>query len=393
LIRLGIPLFGGRQWMGGFNYLENLLLAIGAHCGDQITGVVFVGAGVDPELEQRLRAIRGAEIVVDDAFDDAGTGPRLAATLATGVDAAAAAAFQRARIDLAFETARFFGARCPVPALAWMPDFQHRRLRNQFSAFAYWRRDLGFRLQAGSGRLIMLSSRDARGDCERFYPAARGHTAVVHFAPRPGPRPTAAAVAQVRARYSLPQRYFFLPNQFWTHKNHETVIRALAIARTAGKPAVVVMTGAEADPRDPGHAPRLRALIETLGVQDDARLLGLAPHEDIAPLLAGCEALINPSLSEGWSTAVEEAKAVGAPMILSDIPVHREQAAGAASFFEPASPERLAAILMLTLCGPPSGREDPQALEGRAKARFRAFAADFAAAAHRAVDGEANGAA
>lgn len=40
-------------------------------------------------------------------------------------------------------------------------------------------------------------------------------------------------------------------------------------------------------------------------------------------------ALLNPSRFEGWSTTVEEAKAAGTPMILSDIPVHREQAPNA----------------------------------------------------------------
>jgi glycosyltransferase involved in cell wall biosynthesis len=34
---------------------------------------------------------------------------------------------------------------------------------------------------------------------------------------------------------------------------------------------------------------------------------------------------INPSLFEGWSTTVEEAKALGKFIILSDIKVHREQ--------------------------------------------------------------------
>jgi glycosyltransferase involved in cell wall biosynthesis len=41
-------------------------------------------------------------------------------------------------------------------------------------------------------------------------------------------------------------------------------------------------------------------------------------------------ALINPSLFEGWSTTVEEAKSTGTPMILSDLGVHREQAEGMA---------------------------------------------------------------
>ena len=385
MIRLGIPMFGGRQWMGGFNYLENLLVALGTHCAGQITGVVFVGPDADPELEARLRAIPGAEVVRESAFDPAGANARLATALATGVDTAAAAAFQRHDIGLAFETARFFGRRLPIPVLAWMPDFQHRRLPARFGAMAYWRREFGFRQQAAAGRLIMLSSQDARADCELYYRAARGHTVVVNFAPRPQPRPAAATIAEVRLRYGLPARYFFLPNQFWTHKNHEAVIRALAVCRAAGKPAVVAMTGGQDDPRDPDHAPRLLRLIAELGVRDDARLLGLIPSADVAALLAGCEALINPSLFEGWSTTVEEARALGAPMILSDIPVHHEQAGPAATYFDPASPDRLAALLTLAMCGPPTAREDSTVLADRARARFAAFARDFAAAAVRAA--------
>ncbi len=45
-------------------------------------------------------------------------------------------------------------------------------------------------------------------------------------------------------------------------------------------------------------------------------------------LLAHAVAVINPSRFEGWSSSVEEAKALGKPLIVSDIPVHREQVAG-----------------------------------------------------------------
>ena len=50
--------------------------------------------------------------------------------------------------------------------------------------------------------------------------------------------------------------------------------------------------------------------------------------------MIGANALLNPSRFEGWSTTVEEAKAVGTPMLLSDIAVHREQAPQA-RFFAP----------------------------------------------------------
>jgi glycosyltransferase involved in cell wall biosynthesis len=56
-------------------------------------------------------------------------------------------------------------------------------------------------------------------------------------------------------------------------------------------------------------------------------------------------ALINPSLFEGWSTAVEEAKSIGKRIILSDISVHREQNPDGGIFFNPNNSTELANIL------------------------------------------------
>jgi glycosyltransferase involved in cell wall biosynthesis len=53
-------------------------------------------------------------------------------------------------------------------------------------------------------------------------------------------------------------------------------------------------------------------------------------------------ALINPSLFEGWSSTVEEAKSLGKRIILSDIPIHREQNPPGGLYFKSDDPEMLA---------------------------------------------------
>jgi glycosyltransferase involved in cell wall biosynthesis len=53
-------------------------------------------------------------------------------------------------------------------------------------------------------------------------------------------------------------------------------------------------------------------------------------------------AFINPSRFEGWSTSVEEAKSMGKQIVLSDIPVHREQAPSRGFFFADNDPRALA---------------------------------------------------
>jgi glycosyltransferase involved in cell wall biosynthesis len=235
----------------------------------------------------------------------------------------------------------------------------------------------------------MLSSEDARQDCERFYRASRGRTAVVRFAV-----PVDAEIDPMRGRavaheHGLPERFFFLPNQFWQHKDHECVIRALALLKQCGQRVVVAASGRQVDLRDPGHVLRLQALIDALGVRDEFRLLGLIPHEDVALLMRICTGLINPSRFEGWSTTVEEAKAMGTPMLLSRLPVHVEQAGSDAQYFEPGSAEELAARLAEFPVLDDEARR-VRALDGASRNReaVRLYVEDFVALAHRAVNGQ-----
>src|SRR5207253_10725495 len=108
---------------------------------------------------------------------------------------------------------------------------------------------------------------------------------------------------------------------------------------------VVAASGLQVDPRQPDHFPRLKALIHEAGLDRSFLLLGLIPHDHVLALMRSCSALINPSAFEGWSTTVEEAKAMGTPMILSSLEVHREQAAARALYFDKNSPQELATIL------------------------------------------------
>lgn len=88
--------------------------------------------------------------------------------------------------------------------------------------------------------------------------------------------------------------------------------------------------------------------------------LGLIPYQDVAALMQGAVAMINPSLFEGWSTTVEEAKSLGKRIILSNIPVHMEQNPERGLFFEPHNPEALADAISHTLAEYDSAAEHDQ---------------------------------
>jgi glycosyltransferase involved in cell wall biosynthesis len=344
VIRVAFTLIGGKNWMGGYNYLLNLVRALSDHASSRVQPVLFLGTDLDEKDAAPFARIAGVVLIRNAVFNEARKGKRLVQALLTGCDQAAAKAFAAQGIDVVFEPAQFYGWRFPVPAVAWIPDFQHRYLKHLFDFKAYWKREIGFRAQILSGRHVMLSSDDARQDCERFYPGTRGCTHVVRFAVPPARAIDALTARAVADGYGLPETFFFLPNQFWKHKNHECVIQALQLLKAKGREVVVAVSGKQADPRDPGHFPKLQRLIESSGLEKNFRLLGLIPHAHIPALMRSCTALINPSTFEGWSTTVEEAKSMGTPMILSSLRVHREQSEDAL-FFDAASPEQLAGIL------------------------------------------------
>jgi glycosyltransferase involved in cell wall biosynthesis len=381
-LRIAFTTIPRRLWAGGYNYQSNLFAALNRYLPGEFTPVVFAGHRDDDADLAAFERIPGVEIVRSAAFDNRSSG--LSTALAIGLDRAAAAEFGAHRIDVVFESARFFGWRLPYPAVAWFPDFQHRQLPQLFARSERWRRDLGFRIQIASGRAIMLSSESALQDCMRFYPNLTNPASVVRFATEPAPESLSANSSDVIAQYGLPPKYFYLPNQFWRHKNHGVVVEALRISANRGTDIVVVATGGKDDPRESGYFDSVMRRVEACGLASNFRYLGMVPLPHVYALLRASTALINPSRFEGWSTTVEEAKSFGVPMILSDIEVHREQTGGTARYFAIDDPEALAGQLSQAS----ENSEGPvvRNLVPGLDARVAAFAADFALAIHRAIE-------
>jgi len=94
-----------------------------------------------------------------------------------------------------------------------------------------------------------------------------------------------------------------------------------------------------------------------LDIADYVQFLGVLDRREQLFLMKHAVAIVQPSLYEGWSTLVEEAKAMNKFIILSDIPVHKEQIAINCSFFDPANDARLSEIMVECL------EENPQTVE------------------------------
>lgn len=123
-------------------------------------------------------------------------------------------------------------------------------------------------------------------------------------------------------------------NQFWAHKDHETVFRAVAHLAEQGVMVTVVCTGEPQDFRNPSYFPYLQGVVRELGIDDQIVITGKVSRAEQILLMCHAQAVIQPSLFEGWSTVLEDARALGKQVIASDFPVHLEQNLFGARYFK-----------------------------------------------------------
>lgn len=383
-MRVAFRLFGGEGWLGGFHYLTTLLSALQEHAAEDLQAVLLTSSEADPTLVERLRPY-----LVGDPVELPAEG-RTAIPIGDLVRRRAAdveGVCRREGVNVVYQHSEWLGGQFGLPTLAWLGDFQHRVLPEMFGRRLAWRREVRFRAVLRSATLLYVLSEADRQLGNGFYPGAAGKLRALPFAVGlPGEAFTCDPV-ETRERHRLPARFILLPGQLWRHKNHLAVIEAVGRLKDQGTPVTVASCGNPVDHRDPGHAPMVRRRIVELGVADEFRLLGLVSRPEVWALARASAAVLNPSLYEGWSTPVEEAKSIGAPLLLSDLPVHREQRPRSAMFFDPRDPGDIAASLERAWDDLPPGPRPLDEAQAAAELveRRRGFAADFVSLAREAA--------
>lgn len=233
-----------------------------------------------------------------------------------------------------------------IPRIHWIPDFQHLYYPEFFTESQLAWRAKNYVSAAEEATLVVVSSHAAKNDLARVLPDVSNKIQVLSFASQLPQGIFDDDPERTADFYHLPPRFFFLPNQFWKHKNHKIVLKALEIACKVEPALTVVCTGATYDSRDPLYFDTLLAHVSSLNLQGNFRILGRVPEEHLYQLMRRSLAILQPSLFEGWNTSVEEAKSIGKIVIISDIPVHREQVPPGARYFDPHDASALAEILI-----------------------------------------------
>lgn len=146
---------------------------------------------------------------------------------------------------------------------------------------------------------------------------------------------------KVKRLYDSP--YILYVGNAYPHKNLERLIDAFRIVRD-GMNISLVLAG------DDGYFyPRLQKYAHGLGLADHTVFYGNANDGQLIDLYSHAQALVFPSLMEGFGLPTFEALACDCLPVISDIPVFREIWADMLPMFDPTNPRDIAASILSSL--------------------------------------------
>jgi glycosyltransferase involved in cell wall biosynthesis len=206
-----------------------------------------------------------------------------------------------------------------------------------------WRRRLLLRtvvpVLGRSSDVIFTVSQATRNELVRFYPRLGAKAEVLHNGNRvlllPGQAYPPAPVSRP---------YLLMVGHLTANKSPETVVAALAELKREGRSLALVHVGDDAG--------RLGPLAGSAGLADDIIMLGAQPDDVLAACYAHCEALVIPSIREGFGLPLIEAQAHGAPVIASSCEALVEVGGGSALYFSVDRAQECASAIRTVLDNP-----------------------------------------
>lgn len=333
MIKVGFIGSVSKEWIGGLNYFKNLLFAINSIEEKELEVFVFVGKKIDIKTKRMFQEY--ATVIEDSMFDRKSIKWFLSKIeqkiFKTNI--LLENILKKHSIQILSHAA--ITNLKTIKTINWIPDFQHIHLPQMFSEKEIQNRNNNFLKLIRDSDLIVFSSFDALKDMKKFAPNYEDKARVLQFVSQPNSRYFELDEhdkSLLLQKYEIKDDFFYIPNQFWKHKNHMMIFEAINELKKDGVEINIVCTGYLGDYRNKTYIDDIRRIVKLNNLEDNIKLLGLVDYEDVFALIKFSKAVINPSLFEGWSSTVEECKSVGKNMILSDLDVHKEQYPNAVFF-------------------------------------------------------------
>jgi glycosyltransferase involved in cell wall biosynthesis len=233
-----------------------------------------------------------------------------------------------------------------VKLVSWWADLQHKHYPEFFSKMQILGRNIRTKLILLNCDDLVVSSQDVLDDFARFFTLREGlNIHIFHFVSVID-NPEDVKIDDLKAKYNLPNKYFLVSNQFHKHKNHKVLLLSLARLKAMGIRKHIAFTGKLPSAPDSPYLSELHKIIDDNKLQDQVTMLGVISRSDQLQIMRYSQAVLQPSLFEGWSTVIEDAKSLQVPVVASSLKVNIEQLGKDGVYFDPHNADELASILM-----------------------------------------------
>ncbi|QWD07835.1 glycosyltransferase family 4 protein [Polynucleobacter paneuropaeus] len=230
--------------------------------------------------------------------------------------------------------------RTDIPYLTVVWDLQHRVSPwfPEFSENGLWdRRELSHKVFLQRASAIIVGTKIGRDELKNYYQIDEDRILIL---PHPTPRFALNPQLECDGRNACLEEienYILYPAQFWPHKNHINLLKALLICHQNGVKISLVLVGS-----DKGNKNYIEKIAGNLGIQEYVKFLGFVSRDRLVALYKNAIALVYTSFCGPENLPPLEAFAIGCPVIASKIPGSKEQLGDAALFFDPTSPKEIA---------------------------------------------------
>lgn len=135
----------------------------------------------------------------------------------------------------------------------------------------------------------------------------------------------------------VPDKYIFYPAQFWKHKNHINLVKAIQLLRERIEDIHLILVGSEQNSKQ-----EIKDYIQCNGLESNITILGFVSNENITYLYKHAVGMIMPSYFGPTNIPPLEAMALGCPVAVSNKYAMPEQVGQGGLLFNPDSPKEIA---------------------------------------------------
>ena len=348
--------FNYLKWLGGTYVIKHLIYCINTFSRNEIEPILIVNKKLSKE---EINEFKGFKLIKTNLFHNQSLITKIYnkfLVIFFGKSKIYESFFIKNKINVlshinVFSNNIILGNKSSIKSLPFIADFQHIHYPENFSFRNRLMRNINTILCSIYSSKILLCSFDARKDLKRISKTGHKKSVVNQFIFKIPKKKDIINLSSLKKKYNFHSHFFYVPNQYWIHKNHIIILKAIKYIKKIHKlnKLLILSTGYNKDYRHKNYFNEINKFILINNLQNNYKYLGVVSYNEVLSLMYHSIAVINPSKFEGRSSTVEQAKSMGKQVILSNINIHKEQRPERAIYFNPNNFLELSSILIRTL--------------------------------------------